>query len=151
MEESSKHSERSAKLRDAVFLLEGIDSYRNLHVSVAIIFFIISAGSGVRTFFLLSDLSLWGEVSEYVALMITSICFVLIFPVWILTFFFFMFLLDVMGIKDLRTAARSRLSNLTLSLDELNELRDVLASREWRHGHIFKSVVADMTNAELGI
>ncbi len=134
---------------DALFILEDIDKFRNLHPSVAIICFFISAGLGVLAFFLINESVLWAGITEQVALLLVSISWVLIFPIWALIFLFIMSVLDVMGIRDVRSVVRYRLSNLTLSQDQLHELHNILASRNWRHGHIFKSVIADLTKEQL--
>jgi hypothetical protein len=135
--------------RDALFILEDIDKYRNLHPSVAVISFFVSAGFGVLAFFLINESVLWVGINEQAALLVVSISWVLIFPVWALIFLFIMSVLDVMGIMDVRSVVRYRLSNLTLSQDQLHELHNILASRNWRHGHIFKSVIADLTKEQL--
>ena len=130
--------------RDALFILEDIDKYRNLHTSVAVVSFFVSAGFGVLAFFLINESVLWVGISRHVAVLLVSVSWVLIFPIWVLIFLFIMSALDVMGITDVRSAVKYRLSNLALSPDQLRELHDILASRNWRHGRIFKSVVADL-------
>jgi hypothetical protein len=150
IEHPENHSDRKLNLQEALFVLEGIDRERNLPNSVAIICFVISAIIGIRAFFLMSDLSLWGEVSEFVALMIASISWVLIFPIWILIFAFIMVLFNAMGLRYLRSVARNRLTKLTLTHDELNRLRDALGSRNWKHGKIIESVVADLATEKAG-
>ena len=151
IENSIEQSRGAAKLRDALLILEDVDRNQNLHPAVAIISFVVSIGFSVRAFFFISELVLWEGINEFVALMMVSMSWVLIFPILIFTFLLILTVLRKMGIRDLRSLARYRLSNLALSLDELHELRDALASREWRHGHIFKDVVADLTDGELEV
>ena len=135
--------------RDALFILEDIDKYRNLHSSAAIVSFLVSAGFAVLAFFLVNESVLWVGINEQVALLLVSISWVLIFPIWALIFLFMMSALYVMGIMDVRSVVRYRLSNLTLSQDQLHELHNILASRNWKHGRIFKSVIADLTKEQL--
>ena len=135
--------------RDALFILEDIDKYRNLHPSVAVISFFVSAGFGVLAFFLINESVLWVGINEQVALLLVSISWVLIFPIWVLIFLFIMSVLDLMGIRDVRAVVKYGLSNLTLSRERLHELHNILASRKWRHSRIFKSVIADLTKERL--
>ena len=131
--------------RDALFILEDIDKHRNLNTSVAVISFIFSAGFGVLAFlFLINEPVLWEGVSKQVALLLVAISWILIIPIWLLTFLLIISVLDVMGIEDVRSVVRYRLSSLKLSHEQLHELQNILASRIWRHGHIFKSVIADL-------
>lgn len=135
--------------RDALFILEDIDKYRNLHTGVAIIFFFVSAGFGVLTFFLINESALWAGSNKQAAMLVVSVSWVLIFPIWALIFLFIMSVLDLMGIRDVRAVVKYGLSNLTLSRERLHELYDILASRKWRHSRIFKSVIADLTKERL--
>jgi hypothetical protein len=136
--------------RDALFILEDMDKYRNLHTGVAVVSFFVSAGFGVLAFFLITESVLWVGANKQAAMLLVSVSWVLIFPIWALTFLFIMALLGVMGIRDVRSVVRYSLLNLTLSQDQLHELHRILASRNWRHGRIFKSVIADLTKEQLG-
>jgi hypothetical protein len=140
---------RPQSRHDALFILEDIDKYRNLHSSLAIISFFTSAGLAVLAFFLINESILCVGINEQVALLLVSISWVLIFPIWALIFLFMMSVLYVMGIMDVRSVVRYRFSNLTLSRDQLHELHNILASRSWRHGRIFKRVIADLTKERL--
>lgn len=131
-------------------MLDGIDKHRNLHVIVSILLFFSSFGFAVLSFLVISDLLLWEGVKETVARFLIALSWILTFPIWFLTFLFAMSVLDAMGIKDLRSVARHRLSGLTLSPDELCELRDALAYREWKHRYIFESVVTDLAEGKAG-
>jgi hypothetical protein len=135
--------------RDALVILEDMEKYRNLHSSVAVVSFFVSAGFGVLAFFLITESALWAGVAKPVALLIVAVSWVLIFPIWALIFLFIMSGLGAMGIRDVGSAVRYSLSNLTLSQDRLHELHRILASRNWRHGRIFKSVIADLTEEKL--
>lgn len=130
--------------RDALFILEDAEKYRNLHTSAAVLSFFVSAGFGVLAFFLIINSALWEGVNVQAASLFVSMSWVLIFPVWMLFFLFIMSALDMMGIKDVRSVVRYRLSNLRLSQDQLHELENTLATRNWRHGPIFESVIADL-------
>ena len=138
---SSTHQQRSAKLHDALAILGLVDGRRNLGRAASIGVFFASAGIAVLAFFIISDLLLWPGVKETVARTLIVISWILIIPIWLLTFLFLMLILDRIGI---RSDARQRLSGLTLSLDELHELRDRLTDRQWKHGRIFKRVIADL-------
>ena len=141
-EESNKPPERSVRLRDALSILGRMDERRNLSRMAFIFVFLASFCFAVFSFFVISDLILWEGVKETVARTIIALSWILIIPIWILTFLLVLSMLDRMGI---RTAARQRLSGLTLSLDELHELRDRLADRAWKHGRIFQRVITDLT------
>ena len=132
-------------LRHAVSVLEDMEKYRNLHRGVAILCFFAAAGIGFGVFSLLLDLASMVVVSELVTSLIIAISWIMIFPVWVLAFAFILAVFDAMEIRDVRSVAESRLSNSDLGADELRELGDILASRKWTHGRIFRSVVADLT------
>lgn len=136
---------RRVALHDALSIFEDLDRYRHLRRSVAIVIFLVSAGFGVHAFFLISESVLWVGVDEQVAYLLVSLSLILIFPIMAVIFLVFMSALDAMGVRDLRAAVRYRLSKLSLSQDQLLELRDVLASRHWRHGRMFNSIIADLT------
>jgi hypothetical protein len=152
MEDSTKSSGRTGKLAYAISVLESMDKCRNLHRGAAIFLFFVSAGIAVGAFFLIVDLFLLinnvvltVKISEYVASGILILSWMLIIPMWMVAFLLIFFLLDAVGIKDLRAATTSSLSSSRLNADELHELSGVLASRSWRHGRIFKNVVVDLT------
>jgi hypothetical protein len=146
---SNGHAERTVKVRDALSMLDSIDKHCNLHVSASILVFFSSFGFGILSFFVIYNLIIFDGITEFVALMLISISFVLIIPIWVLSFLFTMTMLDTMGIKDLRSITRHRLSGLTLSFDELRELREHLMDREWKHGRIFENVITDLANGRM--
>lgn len=133
---------------DALSVLERIDGYRNLHTGVAVLCFFVSAGFGVLAFFLATELALWFGVSKHAALLVVSVSWVLIFPVWVLVYLIVLSLLGALGIRDLRAAVRHRLSDLTLSPDQLRDLQGALVSRPWRHGRIFKRAIAELSEQQ---
>ncbi len=143
---SNGHAERTVKVHDALSMLDSIDKHRNLHVIAVILVFYFSFGIGILSFFIINNLLIFEGISRFLALGLVSISFVLIFPIWVLSFLFTTIMLDTMGIKDLRSITRYRLSDLTLSLDELHELRHHLVDREWKHGRIFENVITDLAN-----
>ncbi|MDP6572119.1 MAG: hypothetical protein QGI06_01290 [Rhodospirillales bacterium] len=102
-------SKRGSRLQDARSMFEAMIKDRNFYSRVAILAFVVSGGLSVWAFFFISDLSLWGEVNEYVALGIISMSWVLIFPIWILAFLSVMSVLHAMGIRDLRAISKDRL------------------------------------------
>ena len=61
---------RPQRRRDALFLLEDTDRYRNLHASVAIISFFVSAGLGVLAFFLITESVLWAGIDRQLAMLL---------------------------------------------------------------------------------
>jgi hypothetical protein len=137
-------SDRDDNLRDAIFVFEEIDKLKHLHSSIAIICFFVSAGVGVGALFLMIDFVAGLEVSEFVRSGLVSMVWVALIVIWILAFLLILVVLDAMGIKDLRSVARNRLSNLDLGLEQLHELREVVASRNWKHDGVFQSVLADL-------
>lgn len=153
MENLNENFGRTDKLQDAIFILEDIDKCRNVHPGAAVFFFFASAGVSVTAFFsiydlflLINDAVLNVKVSEHVALTIISLAWIMIFPMWVLAFLLIFSVLGAMGFTDVQSVTKYRLSNLELGFDELHELHAVLASRNWKHGRIFESVVADLTD-----
>ena len=144
-DDCNEHDERRVKLHDALAILGSVDQRRNLNRMAYILVFFASSCFAVLAFFIISDLLLWEGVKETVARLLIAISWILIIPIWILTFLLVISMLDSMGI---RSVARQRLSGLTLSLDELHELRDLLVDREWKHGRIFKSVITDLAKKQ---
>ena len=138
-------SARSENLRQALFALEEIDGYGNLNRGLAIFSFVFSGCVGVFAFLRMVDLSTWLYVREFMSVMLISIGWIVLFVVWVLTFLLIVVLFEAMGIRDLRSVAGSSLSRLTLSRDELRELRDALTTRNWKHGHIFERAVDRLT------
>ena len=135
--------------RDPLAILTGMDRYWNLHKSVAIACFFLSAALAVLAFFLINDLVLWMGVSKQVAAAFVALSWVLIFPIWALAFLLVMTVLYAVGIRDLRAIATTSLSSLALSRAQLRDLQDGLASRTWRHGRLFKRVVADLATERM--
>jgi hypothetical protein len=148
MDASDTHNtgERSDNLAEALSALEELDRRRNLSVAAAILLFFGSAGVAVVFFFIVSDLLLWDGMDELVARLLIAISWISIFPVWIVAFLAAMWLLDAMGVRDMRAVANHRLSELALGLDELHELRNAVANRDWKHGHIFEGVINDLNS-----
>jgi len=142
---SNDASLRSENLRRALFALEEIDGYGNLNHGLAISCFVISGSAGVYAFFRMVDLAAWLNVSEFMSLTLISAGWIVLFMVWVLTFLLIVMLFEVLGIRDLRSGARHALSSLPLSLEDLRELREVLATRGWKHGYIFEPVVDKLT------
>lgn len=152
MEDPKQRCGWTDKVRDAISVLEDMDECRNLHRGAAVFIFFASAGLSVGAFFLIVDLFLLindkvltVRVSEYVASGIISLSWLMIIPMWIVAFLLIFVGLDAKGFMDLPSVTTGRLSKLGLDRNELHELRGALASRNWRHGHIFESVVADLT------
>jgi len=145
MEEPKNQSERGAEIRKALCLFEEIDGHRNLHRSMAIIIFAVSGGISIQVFFFVSDLSLWGDVSHFIAVGITSLTWVMLFPIWIIFFLSIMCLLNAFKIVDLQGVARGRLSNMTLGSDALGELGDMVASQNFHHGPLYERVISDLS------
>jgi len=116
-----------------------------LHGSTAVICLLVSTGVGIQVFFLMIRFMAGLEVNEFVATLLVSMAWVALLVIWILAFLLIMFALDAMQIKDVRAVARNRLSNLELDLEQLHELREFPASRDRKHGGIFRSVVADLS------
>ena len=142
---SSEHHERSVKLQDALTILGSVDVRRNLSPIAYIFVFLASFCFAVLSFFIISDLILWEGVKETVARSLIALSWILIIPIWILTFLSVLSMLDRIGI---RSVAKRRLSDLMLSLGDLNELRDRLVDREWKYSRIFERVITDLTREQ---
>ena len=138
-------SQGRENLHRAQGVLEDMDQFGDLNRGLAIISFIFSGGVGVYAFFLMVDLATWLNVDEFMSLMLISAGWIVLFVAWVLTFLLIVSLFEAMGVRDLRSVAKKSLSDLTLSLDELRELRDVVATRSWKHGYIFERVVDNLT------
>ncbi len=139
-----------ARFQKAIGILDDLDACWYMRRGVTITFFFISAGTGCYVFFLFSDLTIWGPVSEQTALFITIVAWVLIFPVWIFTFLFLVSLHERIGGDKFRSITRARLSNLKPGSEELHQLHDHLPFENWRNGRIFKNVLADLESGESG-
>lgn len=85
-------------LEATLCIIVGTKGCQLLNKFSAIFIFVISGGLSIWAFFFVSDLSFWGDVNNFVAVGITSLAWVLIFPIWILIFLSFMFLLQAIGI-----------------------------------------------------
>jgi len=136
-----------SSLSDAITALEALDRRRNLSVAAAIFLFFAASGVAVLSFFIISDLLLWAGVDELVARFLIALAWIAIFPVWILAFLAAMWLLDAVGIADMRAVAMHRLSALALGPGELDELHRAVANRQWQHGRIYERVIADLAHA----
>ena len=132
------------RIRSALDLLDEIDHHRHLHRGAAIAAFFVAAMVGVWGFFVLHDLPLWGEVSEFVAAAIVAISWIMIFPIWIFSFMLIMWALGQMGLEDLQAMARRRLLRLGLAEDDLGALRRRVDAAHFRHANQFKSAIRDL-------
>ncbi len=149
VEKSNRDPERTDKLHNALIFLEDTNKYRNLHSGVVVIVFLISAGVGIYSFFIAIDLLVWLGFSGVDSSAPASVAWIVLLVVWVLTFLTIMSILNATGIKDVRSVTSCYLSTLTLGLDELNELSDVVASRNWKHGSIVTSIVTELTEKQL--
>lgn len=134
-----------SKLREALDIFEELDCHRNLHSAVAIFLFVASAGVGIRAFFMMSDIAAWLELGEFEMLAMISLSWLIIFVVWILAFLLILTLLETMGVRDLRSVTKNRLSSMALERDALLELQKLMAGQNWKHETIFRSVISDLT------
>lgn len=141
---SGDNSTQKTGLPAALQLIDELGEIRNVPRSAAIAVFVISGAMGVYGFFLINDLALWDGISTYTAASIISISWVLIFPMWILSFLVIMTALDFIGFKDVRALAKNNLTKMDLSQRELQKLDEVLIAGEWNHGDILKGVVGEL-------
>ena len=70
--------------------------------------------------------------------------FALIFIVWIIAYFSIQGLVQMLGARDLDALSRHRLSNLNMSLAELDQLRRDPEFKELKHKKLFEAVLIDM-------
>jgi hypothetical protein len=132
-------------MTNAIRALEDIDSRHNLYASLLVLSFLVSCAMGIWAFFILSDISLWGDdIGEFAARAITALSWVMIFPIWIVSFTGFVVILGRLGVTDIGSEARSRLTAMALSRDDLVALRDNPRSHTWRHRRIFRTVISEL-------
>lgn len=144
MQNSRFEFESDDRLRDAFRIIERLDAQRNLSTGAVAFFFVLSAGAGVYAFFLLLDAVLWQGINDFVASLVVAVSWVLIFPVWLMTFVGILSLLHSRGITDLKAEARTRLSDLALEPGDLRKIQHVLGSHALRHERLFRTVVAEL-------
>ena len=107
--------------------------------------FVASAAIGVLTFFFTLDLTKWFGMEVEEPWMQISIPYVLTFVAWIVAYFLIQSVLQKLGVRDLSTLSKRRLSGLNLSLTELDQLRRDISENELKHKKVFKAVISDMT------
>ncbi|MCP4318538.1 MAG: hypothetical protein GY789_21645 [Hyphomicrobiales bacterium] len=139
----------SNRLENAICRVEEIDGYRNLHDAIPVFLFLASGVFATRSFFWLIDFTTWLGFYKLGPVLPSLVSFVLLFVVWVLTFLAFMSLLEWMKFRNIRTFANNRLSNLTLTADEVCELKHFVKSKTWKHDYILKDVVATLESADL--
>ena len=81
--EHSRRVDGYDKLDDALRRLEEIDRRKHLHTWGAVTLFAVSAGLAVYSFFWLIDLAEWLGLSAVDPLLSVSVCFALLFVVWV--------------------------------------------------------------------
>jgi len=141
----TKDTSTGARKTDySLSVLKDTDNYKNLHKGTAVLVFVASATLGVFAFFLTLDLTKWLELDVIEPWMQISIPYALSFVVWIFAFFSILSALYLMGVRDLGSVARDRLSSLNLSLDELDQLRRDVEVKEFKHKNIFEGVITDL-------
>ena len=136
--------------REPIAVLEDLDRCWNLPRSVAIVSFFAAAATGVLAFFGFNNLVLSAGIDTHAALLLVAFAWCLIFTVWVVVFLLIMTVLGAIGIRDLRSVARSGLADLGLRRDQLQALRRSLASRSWRHRAIFDLAVRDLLEGRPG-
>ena len=139
----------SNRLENAIYRVEEIDGYRNLHDAIPILLFLVSGGLAARSFFWLIDFMTWLGFDKLDPVFPSLISYVLLFIVWILTFLAFMSLLEWMKLRNIREFANNRLSNLMLTEDEVCKLKEIVKSKTWKHDRILKDVAATLESASL--
>jgi hypothetical protein len=144
MNGSASSLEPGNRLNDTYRTIEELDAWRNLPDAVSVFLFFVSGGVAVSAFFLINNLILWPGINEHLATSLVIISWVLIFPIWVLTFLVLQAFLHSVGFKGLKGAAKKKLVDLNLGSDELLEVRDVLASKELRHDSLFKDAITDL-------
>jgi 1-acyl-sn-glycerol-3-phosphate acyltransferase len=55
-----------------------------------------------------------------------------------------LWVLNTLGVQNMRAMAMSRLLKLRLSGDDMRALKNALASRSWKHDRLFHTVVAEL-------
>ena len=143
---SNDASTNTGKTDYALSVFRDVDKYKNLHKGTAVLVFVTSAAIGVLTFFLTLDLTKWFGIEVEEPWMQISIPYVLIFVVWIIAYFSIQSALQMLGARDLYFVSRDRLSEMNLSLAELNQLRRDINNKELKHKKLFEAVINDMAS-----
>lgn len=82
---------------DALTRLAELDAYRTPPTGMAILCFFVSAGFAVLAFLLVNEAALAGGLSRPFAMSLVSTTWVLIFPLWALTFLAILSSLSLLG------------------------------------------------------
>ena len=83
-------------------------------------------------------------MSEHLATSIVIVSWVLVFPIWVLTYLVLQTFLYGIRFEGLKEAIKKELSSLDLGPDELIEIRKSLASKELRHTSLFEDAISNL-------
>jgi hypothetical protein len=140
------HTLSNKKLVDALLIIDTLDTQRNLHRSTPVILFFSSFAIGLWSFFFFFDFVIWDGINNLIASMLASISWVLIFPVWIISFLLLMTALKKLGFTDIKSDAVQKIKCLAMNQDELNALSKTLRSRNNKNGDLFQAAVFDLAS-----
>lgn len=138
------------KLDDALSLLEEIDKHRHLHKWAAVILFCVTGALAVYSFFWLIDLTEWLGFSSLDPLLSVAVSYTLLFVVWVFLFLVVLSVLNTSRVNDLHALVKSQLAELQLTPSESAELQRRIALKDWRHGDLLQSALADLSSPALG-
>ena len=144
MTESTYNRGRGERLQDSYRTIKELDAWRNLSTAASVLLFVVSGAMSIFAFDLLSSLLVWPGMNEHLATSLVIISWVLIFPIWILSFLVLQTSLHCIGFRGLKGATKKELSKLNLGADELFEIRNALASKELRHASLFEDAITDL-------
>lgn len=128
----------------AARILHNIDRHGGLDKAIEGVLFFGSAALSVYVLLWSVDLPAQLEYRDIDPLGSAFVAWIMLFVVWIFTFLAVLWLLDAMGIRDVRRLARARRSKLTLNSAELGALGKVVESRKKKHGRLYKTVLIDL-------
>ncbi|MDU8929866.1 hypothetical protein RXV86_20970 [Alisedimentitalea sp. MJ-SS2] len=123
----------SDTLEKAIRVIEDLDTCHDLHKSVPILLFTLSGAFALRSFFWQVDLMTWFGLARLDPVLPSSLAFIGLFMVWVLTFLICMSILQKMRFIDLQMVATTQLSKLDLTMAERAGLHRLISAGDWRH------------------
>ncbi len=125
----------------ALRLLEEIDGHHNLGRALAVLLFFASGGVGLYAAMAAIDAASWLQIGDANTPMLIPAAWVVLLIVWLLTYLLVMFVLDLMGVRDMRAEVKTGLSELTLDASDMRDLSRAVEKRDWKHAALLRSAI----------
>ena len=128
-------------LEAAVNDLEVLERCSDRPAAYPALVFLASGLVSFLSYFRLIDLMTWLGIDRFDVTAPAMVAFVLVFVVFLAVFVLLISVLERIGFVDIRSRLRKSLADLALNGDELRGLRDIVASRSWKHGSLYEDVI----------